>query len=343
MVEPDADMLAIQEDALLLDFVAARGDLSAFADDPLAALLGAYVADIDEGIDDLVTSEFTARGATTSTPVSAGTDRPGRSVRFLVAAGTAVALVGTSGVAAAVTGDPFMPFREAVKAVSGSHDDVPKADDGGRTGGLPDEAAEAAEVAQTVSDINQAIASGDLAEAKRLLDEVKGNPDLLDGLPPGLAQQLDDLQHTIDDGDTRPGKGNQGQGKDDHQGQGKDDHQGQGKDDHQGQGKDDQGQGKGNQGQGKDDHQGQGVDKPNDEPGPDSKANPEAPDAGAKGKGNDAGAPQSGDMSGDMSGDKATSGSGKGGSSKGRPASGSKGQQGGKPSDAPDRGKGPPK
>ena len=199
MADPvPSDVWAIQEDALLIDIAAMRGDLTAFADDPLASLFAAFTTDVDDCLELLVMDDlFTPDRAVHA--VSDRGRRPG--ARFLVAAGTAVALMATSGVAAAVSGDPLLPLRQAVKVVAGSADDADQSNSS-----LPDQAAAQADLATSLTDVNRAIANGDLAVAQQLLDAARGNPQLLAALPPGLAQHLDAVQDKIDRG-TDPAAG----------------------------------------------------------------------------------------------------------------------------------------
>lgn len=196
MKDSDRDFLAVQEDALLVDIVATREDLSAFADDHIAQLLGAYAADVDEGLELLANAEL-PEAPRPLTPRNHAASSPRRSARFLVAATTAVVLVGTSGVAAAVTGDPLSPFRSVVKVVTGGGQ-TPSADPGIHSEELPDPAATEAEVALTLNEVKQALKDGDVEKAQLLLDElgadVKGGAELA----PGLDARIDKMQDKVD-------------------------------------------------------------------------------------------------------------------------------------------------
>jgi len=202
------DLLAVQEDAMLLDIVASRGDVSSFADDPIAAVLGSWAADIDEGLQTQPVSHLLTLPKPSTVADLRG---PRRSTRFLIATGTAVALLGTSGVAAAVTGDPLSPFRAAVKVVAGSGDEVVGASDNQQNHELPGPAATEAEVNQSLRGVNRAIAAGDLEEAQRLLDIARGDASGAEDLAPGLENRIDKLQDKID-GVThgQPGQGQSG-------------------------------------------------------------------------------------------------------------------------------------
>ncbi|MEO8328888.1 MAG: hypothetical protein ABI586_02675 [Candidatus Nanopelagicales bacterium] len=234
MADSDRDLFAIQEDALLLDIVATRGDLTSFADDPIAAVLGSWTRDIDAGLE----SQQVAHLLTAPAPAASVTPmRSGRSARFLVAATTAVVLVGTSGVAAAVTGDPLGPFRAAVGAVTGSgNDNLSASGVGNNNHPLPDPAATEAEINRTLSGVNRAVAQGDLAAAQALLDAAEVDAVGVADLAPGFDVRFEHLQDKIDQASQDPTNNghpvDNGQ-SDEHQGgQTNNGHQGGGKPDH---------------------------------------------------------------------------------------------------------------
>ena len=205
MKDSDRDFLAVQEDALLVDILATREDLSAFADDHIAQVLGSYAADVDEGLELLVNAQLPEAPRQLSQHQSAASSR--RSARFLVAATTAVVLVGTSGVAAAVTGDPLSPFRSVVKAVSGGGQ-TPSADPGRISEELPDPASTKAEVALTLNDVKEALRDGDVEKAQRLLDELAADMQGGVELSPGLEARIDKMQDEVDK--SANGQGGQG-------------------------------------------------------------------------------------------------------------------------------------
>lgn len=200
MSDSDGDLLALQEHAILLDIVAARGDLSSFADDPFAALLGAFIAELDEGLDAM--PRMASLITLPAPQEELARKRRGRSA-VMVAAGTTFALVASSGLAAAVTGDPFMPFKEAVSAVSGN-DQNPDVTATAQVKPVP--AATQAQVSLAMSGISRAIAAGDMAQAQLLLDRAVALADEVEDVPPGLLIRLEKLQERID----RPAHGNSG-------------------------------------------------------------------------------------------------------------------------------------
>jgi len=195
MKDSDRDFLAVQEDALLVDILATREDLSAFADDHIAQVLGSYAADVDEGLELVVNAQLPE--APRPLTQDQGDTSPRRSARFLIAATTAVVLVGTSGVAAAVTGDPLSPFRSVVKVVSGGGH-TPTADPGRISEELPDPASTKAEVALMLNEAKQALKDGDVEKAQRLLDELAADAQIGDGLSPGLEARIDKMQDDVD-------------------------------------------------------------------------------------------------------------------------------------------------
>jgi len=218
MQDSDRDFLAVQEDALLVDILATREDLSAFADDHIAQVLGSYAADVDEGLELLVNAQLPEAPRGLPQHQSAASSR--RSARFLVAATTAVVLVGTSGVAAAVTGDPLSPFRSVVKAVSGGGQ-TPSADPGRISEELPDPASTKAEVALTLNEVKQALKDGDVEKAQRLLDELAADTQGGVELSPGLEARIDKMQDEVDkSADGQGGQGGQGGQDSDKPGQG---------------------------------------------------------------------------------------------------------------------------
>jgi hypothetical protein len=318
MKDIDRDFLAVQEDALLVDFVAAREDLSAFADDHVAQLLGAYAADVDEGLELLANAEL-PEAAASLTPARSGFS-PRRSTRFLVAATTAVVLVGTSGVAAAVTGDPLSPFRSVVKVVTGGGH-TPAADPGREGNDLPDPAATEAEVALSLNAVKQALKDGDVEKAQRLLDDVRTDVNGDAELAPGLDARLDKLQDEVDNAA-------QGQG----QGQGQDQGQGQnGANPGQGDPQDDKAKHDNNANSPHPDNPGQGDEKPN-KPGKDNAASGEG---NAPGPADSDGSKQgSGKGKGDRSGKQHSTGAG--GQTPGN-QSGGGGQVKGRPDRGPDK------
>ena len=137
----ELDLAEIAADAELLDLLAARAETT--SDDPVARMLAAFAAEVDDGLDALLESDSTStrqRQCRRPTPVAVPAQRtpvavparpcsphrpcvPGR--RGMRATTVALVVAGTlsvSGVAAAVTGDPFAPYRSLVAVVTGGGD-----------------------------------------------------------------------------------------------------------------------------------------------------------------------------------------------------------------------------
>jgi hypothetical protein len=132
------DLVAVQRDAILLDALADRAWLDGAVDelDPVAGLLAALAADVDEGL--LAGSVVAAPAAIP--PQRRHADReatvlalPGRTTRPLPRRNAAravaalvvtAALLSVSGVAAAVSGDPLTPYKRVIDVVRGEYDQV---------------------------------------------------------------------------------------------------------------------------------------------------------------------------------------------------------------------------
>ena len=210
----DRDLILVQQDAVLLDAVSRRADLSAFAEEPLAALLAALAADVDRDGLGLVPSRVPAE-----VPLNAaGTvaSLPARRRTGAVVLTVAALLVGSSGVAAAVTGDPLAGFKNAVHLVTGAPSDEPSATPQpsasgtgvGRDGALPDTAAAEAQLNKQLDQVGVLIARGDLDAARALLAAAQTELAGLSGqAAAGLQNRLDALAARIDRAAARPSPG----------------------------------------------------------------------------------------------------------------------------------------
>jgi hypothetical protein len=133
------DLVAVQRDAALLDALARRSwsecDLPG-AVDPLAGLLAALGADVDEGLLEVARPEVEPLGglipqqgghrARPGTISSLPMPPPGRRhvARAVAAMVVTAAVLSVSGVAAAVTGDPLTPYKRVIDVVRGGYDQV---------------------------------------------------------------------------------------------------------------------------------------------------------------------------------------------------------------------------
>jgi hypothetical protein len=167
--EGPLDVHAVRRDDDLLNALGARGHVD--AGDEVARLLSELAADVDDGLTDLLDASAGDIEAVLTVGPDSGdrrAARPGRR-RTAYTAVTAVvvgATLSVSGVAAAVTGDPFAPYA-AVGAV------LPWGDDD-----LPPNAAEVAWLQRALAGARADLARGDVAGAQARLDDVRA---LLDG------------------------------------------------------------------------------------------------------------------------------------------------------------------
>jgi hypothetical protein len=184
----NVDFAAVAADDALLDLLAARAEVP--ADDALAGLLAAFADEVDDGLAALLASaeatEGTDRPALAAVPaVSIVPDlpeapvRPSHGLRAATIALVVGATLSVSGVAAAVTGDPFAPYRGIVSAV---------------TGGDDESAAHAAKVAwlqRQLAGTRARVAHGDLAGADADLATMRARLAATDDLSKGQRTALE--------------------------------------------------------------------------------------------------------------------------------------------------------
>jgi hypothetical protein len=203
MAAVDPDLVLIQQDGLLLETVSRRGDLSAFADEPVATLLAGLAAEADRG--GMAPAERYGPSGL-EPPAHRLSPAPGRFSRHSGAVVLTVAalVVGSSGVAAAVTGDPFAPFKGVTHLVTGGSDagdGTLVADRGGKghDGRLPDTAADIAVFNKKMTGVGPLLAHGDAESAREMLQAALS--DLVASgaeIPPGLQNRVDKLTDRID-------------------------------------------------------------------------------------------------------------------------------------------------
>ena len=181
------DLAAVAADAALIDLLAARGEVP--ADDPIAGLLAAFAEEIDHGLAALLASadraEDTDRPALDGVPaVSMAPELPvtplrrSRGLRATTVALVVGATLSVSGVAAAVTGDPFAPYRGIVSAVTGGDDDS-----GAQAGKM-------AWLQRQLAGTRAKVAHGDLAGAEADLAKMRAHLAAADDLNPGQRTAL---------------------------------------------------------------------------------------------------------------------------------------------------------
>ncbi|MDH4160417.1 MAG: hypothetical protein OEV62_09180, partial [Actinomycetota bacterium] len=178
----------------------------------------------------------------------------------------AALVVGSSGVAAAVTGDPFAPIKGMTHLVTGGADagegHVVAGPGGRKKGSLPETAAHVAVFTKKLTGVRPMLAKGDADAARDVLQSAladlvaSGAP-----IPPGLQNRIDKLADRID---AVAATGDQGSGSGSDQGSGSGSDQGSGSGSDQGSGSgsgsgSDQGSGGGSdQGSGSGSDQGSG-------------------------------------------------------------------------------------
>jgi hypothetical protein len=112
------DLAAVARDAELMDRLAVRSPVA--ADDDVARLLSALAADVDHGLDDLL-AELEAPLLEQDDPIAylaTPARRRSRGLRVSTIAIVVGATLSVSGVAAAVTGDPFAPYKGIAHAIT---------------------------------------------------------------------------------------------------------------------------------------------------------------------------------------------------------------------------------
>jgi hypothetical protein len=196
MAREEPDMTAVQRDAQTIQAIASRVPALIDDRDPIALHLAAWVAEIDRDIDPSVVVQLPQRPVTSTSPSG-----PRRSRVVGVAGATVVALLVSSGAAAAVTGDPLAAVRaplSAIKTINPFAGDSPSQGTAQPQKPLPT----AAETNQLLADAQRAIAQGDLERAAELLDQARAS---------GVGQQLraDRLADRLEAAKDPKGKGPQ--------------------------------------------------------------------------------------------------------------------------------------
>lgn len=192
-------MTAVQRDAQTVQALASRAPSLLDRDDVVAQHLAAWLEEIDRGIDATVVVQLPARETASSAPK----DRRARRA-VGVAGATVVALVISSGAAAAVTGDPLAAVKAPLAALNTINPFV--ADDAATERAAPaddraDDRADADKVPsvartnQLLADAQRAIAQGDLERAADLLDQARaaggGRQQRIDQVTDRLDQAID--------------------------------------------------------------------------------------------------------------------------------------------------------
>lgn len=197
MAAHDSDAVAVQQDAASVHALATRAFAEVDMHDPAIAILAAWAADIDAGIDEAAL--FVMPAATRSAGLAGlgVSDSRGRRTA-LIAGSTVFALVVSGGAAAAVTGDPLAMVRGPLHALGKVN---PFADtESNARERLPEQAPTTADANKLLADAQRAVANGDMEKAQQLLTEAQA---LMGGAAnPGQQNRIDKL---IDDLSGKPG------------------------------------------------------------------------------------------------------------------------------------------
>ena len=176
----ELDLLAVQRDDEDLEVLARRwhavlarrpkGRTLPDGSPDLLVLLAAFTAEVDEGLDRLLTAPLAVPAPRAVPDAERGvaplrTLRRRRTVRAVTAGVLAAGLVSVSGVAAAVTGDPFSPYKGLYEAVYGTDDMA----DGSPFGGASD----GTELDRAVRAVETALAAGRLDRASVALERLR--------------------------------------------------------------------------------------------------------------------------------------------------------------------------
>ena len=151
----ELDLVAVKRDDDALDVLARRQ-----AREPLSAdvldLLAALTADVDAGLAELLATPLRVplRSAATGEIPSPSDVARRRTARVVTATLIVGGLVSVSGVSAAVTGDPFTPYRSVISTVSGGDQNTAPVEDTGPS------------VHQQILSIGAAIDAGQFARAR---------------------------------------------------------------------------------------------------------------------------------------------------------------------------------
>ena len=163
----ELDLLAVQRDDEALDELARRRAREPMAEDVLF-LLAALTAEVDDGLAELLAApmRMPLRSAATGEIPNLADAARRRTARTVTGALIVAGLVSVSGVSAAVTGDPFTPYRNVISAVSGDDKRAPASQ------GAADEV-----VRQQFLSIDAAIEAGQLDRATAGIQRLRNTLD----------------------------------------------------------------------------------------------------------------------------------------------------------------------
>ena len=201
------DLQAVQRDEDLLAAIAARGHVDPA--DEVARLLSGLAADVDDGLTELLDAPVrdpqTVLAAAPTVPGHRRAERPGRrrTAYATVAAVVAGATLSVSGVAAAVTGDPFAAYAAVGAVLPWGEDD------------LPPNAGEVARLQRALAGARADLARGDVEAAQTRLEGVRARLDgldLRDGQRAAVERRLQRLGDRLERASARPARHPDGTG-----------------------------------------------------------------------------------------------------------------------------------
>jgi hypothetical protein len=178
----DLDFAEVARDNDLLNLLAARAEVT--AGDEVTAMLASLAAEIDQGLELLLREQHAGSrpagepAARTLVAVPSPRRRTGFGLRASTVAVVLGATLSVSGVAAAVTGDPFAPYKGIVSAVAGDN------------GASPQAAREAA-LRHRLAGTRALIAHGDLGSAQDQLAATRAWLATATGLTYGQRRSLE--------------------------------------------------------------------------------------------------------------------------------------------------------
>ncbi len=195
------DAVAVQQDAASVHALATRAFGEVDMNDPAVALLAAWVAQIDDGVDEVAQFVMPQNGSSGPSPVAISAPRGRRAA--LIAGSAAFALVVSGGAAAAVTGDPLAAVRAPLHAL-GELNPFADAVTNARER-LPLSAPTTANANKLLAGAQRAMAQGRTSEAQKLIAEAEA---LLGGTAnPGQLNRLEKLKDKVAGHSDPKGKG----------------------------------------------------------------------------------------------------------------------------------------
>jgi hypothetical protein len=180
--QQEVDLVAVQRDDQWLGQLGGREAVTGSYG--VLGLLRALTVEVDDGLPEVLDRPLPPARPDPAERVTSMRRRNG--TRAAVAALLATGLVSMSGVAAAVTGDPFSPYRQVFSAVRGHDPAAARA------------TSQAADMDERVDALRASIAAGQLAHIQAKIDALRARAlDLPPGKRDGAARHLDALERQL--------------------------------------------------------------------------------------------------------------------------------------------------